>query len=134
MAKSGFGRHIETLTVQERIDARFYFVISTWPALLAIGVCKVAIAGLHCRVFDPGVWVRYFLWGLALLGLLNYVAESAFSTFQCIPVQAFWDVRIQTKTCVSRRVYRNFYWYIDGTARKRTSLVSELCVTSAVLG
>lgn len=117
MARSGFGRHLSTLTTQEKIDARFYYVISTWPALLAIGMPKLAVAGLLCRVFSPGLRTRYFLWGIAAWGVLNFLVEAAFSTFQCIPVQALWDVRIEGAKCVHLPTYNNFSWYIGGMNR-----------------
>lgn len=117
MAKAGYGRHLDVLTIQQRIDARFYQVLSVWPALLAIGLPKVAVAGLLCRLFSPGRWTRYFLWGVACLGVLNYTTVSFFSTFQCIPAQAYWDTRIQGARCVPWKLFTDYSWYIGGRIR-----------------
>lgn len=56
MAGSGFGQHLKTLAVQEKMSAKFHYVISTWPGLFAFAVPKVTVAGLLCWIFDQGKW------------------------------------------------------------------------------
>lgn len=121
MAHSGFGRNPESLTDQEMVDAELYYIISVWPALLAIGLPKLAVVDLLCRLFSPGRWTRYFLWWLAGWGIVNYTVESVFSTFQCIPVQALWDFRIQGAKCASWKIYSDFSWYTGGTSKTKTT-------------
>ncbi|KAK7702560.1 hypothetical protein SLS64_009523 [Diaporthe eres] len=108
---SGMGKHIDTLTVQQRVDARFYYLVSVWPALLAITVPKVAVAGLIIRIFTPDVWTKTIMSAVVCLGVVNYIVISALSTFQCQPLAASWDPRVKAAKCVSAKIYLDLCYF-----------------------
>ncbi|KKY39800.1 putative integral membrane protein [Diaporthe ampelina] len=108
---SGIGRHGDTLTVEQRAGARFYYVVSVWPCLLAITVPKVAVAGLIIQIFTPDVWTRTIMSVVVCLGVANNVVISALSTFQCQPLAAAWDPRVRAVRCVSTKIYLNLCYF-----------------------
>lgn len=99
------GKHIDTLTVEQRSGARFYYLISIWPMLLAITVPKVAVAGLIIRIFTPDIWTKTIMTVVACVGVANYVVISAISVFMCVPLAAAWDPRVQPVRCVNAKTY-----------------------------
>lgn len=105
------GKHVDTLTVEQMADARFYYLISVWPALLAITVPKVAVAGLIIRIFTPDVWTKTIMSGVVCIGVLNYIVISALSTFQCQPLAAAWDPRVRAVKCVSAKIYLDLCYF-----------------------
>ncbi|KAK2609474.1 hypothetical protein N8I77_002971 [Diaporthe amygdali] len=108
---SGMGKHVDTLTIQQRVDARFYYTISVWPALLAITVPKIAVAGLIIRIFTPDVWTKTIMSVVVCIGVANYIVISALSTFQCRPLAASWDPRVQGASCVSPKIYLDLCYF-----------------------
>lgn len=105
------GKHVDTLTVEQRSGARFYYLVSVWPALLAITVPKVAVAGLIIRIFTPDVWTRTIMSVVVCIGVANYVVISALSTFQCQPLAASWDPRVRAVRCVSAKIYLDLCYF-----------------------
>lgn len=105
------GKHVDTLTVQQRVDARFYYLVSVWPALLAITVPKVAVAGLIIRIFTPDVWTKTIMSAVVCVGVVNYIVISALSTFQCQPLAASWDPRVRAAKCVSAKIYLDLCYF-----------------------
>lgn len=105
------GKHVDTLTVQQRVDARFYYLVSVWPALLAITVPKVAVAGLIIRIFTPDVWTKTIMSAVVCVGVVNYIVISALSTFQCQPLAASWDPRVRAVKCVSAKIYLDLCYF-----------------------
>lgn len=105
------GKHVDTLTLDQMADARFYYLISVWPALLAITVPKVAVAGLIIRIFTPDVWTKTIMSGVVCIGVLNYIVISALSTFQCQPLAAAWDPRVRAVKCVSAKIYLDLCYF-----------------------
>lgn len=120
---SGMGKHVDTLTVEQRVGARFYYLVSVWPALLAITVPKVAVAGLIIRIFTPDVWTKTIMSVVVCIGVANYIVISALSTFQCQPLAASWDPRVQASKCVSAKIYLDLCYF--------TSCRSFPCITSS---
>ncbi|KAG6358396.1 hypothetical protein INS49_014280 [Diaporthe citri] len=108
---SGMGKHVDTLTVRQRADARFYYLVSVWPALLAITVPKVAVAGLITRIFTPHVWTKTIMSAVVCVGVVNYIVISALSTFQCQPLAASWDPRVRAAECVSVKTYLDLCYF-----------------------
>lgn len=105
------GKHVDTLTVQQRVDARFYYLVSVWPALLAITVPKVAVAGLIIRIFTPDIWTKTIMSAVVCVGVVNYIVISALSTFQCQPLAASWDPRVRAAECVSAKIYLDLCYF-----------------------
>jgi hypothetical protein len=105
------GKHIDTLTIDQRASAKFYYLISIWPALLAISVPKVAVASLIIRIFNPDAWTRTIMSAVVCIGVANYVLISALSTFMCRPVAAAWDPRVPADECVSAKVYLDLCYF-----------------------
>lgn len=115
------GKHVDTLTIEQRVGARFYYLVSVWPALLAITVPKVAVAGLIIRIFTPGIWTKTIMSAVVCVGVANYIVISALSTFQCQPLAASWDPRVQATKCVSAKIYLDLCYF--------TSCMYSLCGT-----
>lgn len=82
---------------------------------MAIGVPKLAIVGLIVRVFSPPPMFRALLWSTVVLGLLNHLTVCLYSTFLCLPVQAFWDDSIKNAKCISPAPYADFAYYTSST-------------------
>lgn len=102
---------MDTLTVEQRVGARFYYLVSVWPALLAITVPKVAVAGLIIRIFTPDVWTKTIMSAVVCIGVANYIVISALSMFQCQPLAASWDPRVQAARCVSAKIYLDLCYF-----------------------
>lgn len=109
---------MDTLTVEQRVAARFYYLISVWPALLAITVPKVAVAGLIIRIFTPDVWTKTIMSAVVCIGVVNYIVISALSTFQCQPLAASWDPRVQAVKCVSAKIYLDLCYFTSCAYRR----------------
>jgi len=105
------GKHVDTLTVDQRAGARFYYLVSVWPALLAITVPKVAVAGLIIRIFTPDVWTKTIMSVVVCIGVVNYVVISVLSTFMCQPLAAAWDPRVQAVRCVNAKIYLDLCYF-----------------------
>ncbi|KAL2276071.1 hypothetical protein FJTKL_01357 [Diaporthe vaccinii] len=110
------GKHVDTLSVQQRVDARFCYLVSVWPALLAITVPKVAVAGLIIRIFTPYVWTKTIMSGVVCVGVVNYIVISALSTFQCQPLAASWDPRVGAAKCVSAKIYLDLCYFTSSSS------------------
>lgn len=108
---SGMGKHVDTLTVEQRAHARFYYLVSVWPALLAITVPKLAVAGLIIRIFTPDAWTKTIMSVVVCIGVANYVVISALSTFMCQPLAASWDPRVRAERCVSAKIYLDLCYF-----------------------
>lgn len=113
---SGMGKHVDTLTVEQRAGARFYYLVSVWPALLAITVPKVAVAGLIIRIFTPDIWTKTIMTAVVFVGIANYVVISALSTFMCVPLAAAWDPRVQPVRCVSAKIYLDLCYFTSSAS------------------
>lgn len=122
------GKHVDTLTIQQRVDARFYYLVSVWPALLAITVPKVAVAGLIIRIFTPDVWTKTIMSVVVCIGVANYIVISALSTFQCQPLAASWDPRVQAVKCVSAKVYLDLCYFTHRVGLKFVLRTACICV------
>lgn len=119
------GKHVDTLTVEQMANARFYYLVSVWPALLAITVPKVAVAGLIIRIFTPDVWTKTIMSGVVCIGVLNYIVISALSTFQCQPLAAAWDPRVRAEKCVSAKIYLDLCYFTSCLSSLFTSGLSS---------
>lgn len=119
-------KHVDTLTIEQSIRARFYYLVSVWPALLAITVPKIAVAGLIIRIFTPDIWTKTIMSVVVCIGVVNYIVISALSTFQCRPVQASWDPRVEGAVFVSAKVYLDLCYF--------TSCESQLLVIDRFIG
>lgn len=116
------GKHVDTLTVEQRANARFYYLVSVWPALLAITVPKVAVAGLIIRIFASDAWTKTITLAVVCIGVINYIVISALSTFQCQPLAAAWDPRVRAARCDSAKIYLDLCYF--------TSCMPPLLVSS----
>lgn len=86
---------------------------------MAIAVPKLAIVGLINRIFCPSPMSRALLWSSVIIGFFNYLTVCLYSTFLCLPVQAFWDDSITNKKCISHGPYSSFAYY---SSSKRSHL------------
>lgn len=109
------GKHVDTLTVEQRAHAGFYYLVSVWPALLAITVPKLAVTGLIIRIFAPDVWTKTIMSVVVCAGVANYVVISALSTFMCQPLAASWDPRVRAERCVSAKIYLDLCYFTSCT-------------------
>lgn len=92
---------------------------------MAIAVPKLAIVGLINRIFCPSPLSRALLWSSVVIGLLNYLTVCLYSTFLCLPVQAFWDDSIKNAKCISHGPYSSFAYY-SSSRRTCIPLTSRL--------
>lgn len=111
LAHSGSGRHWATLTDHERTDVQFWYAVWTVPAILGLGLPKMAVVSLLCRLFKPLRYQKVILWILAILCVLNFGIVSVLDFLRCEPRRALWEVTLTDAKCLDPWIYINFCYY-----------------------
>ncbi|KAL7945957.1 putative PTH11-type G-protein coupled receptor protein [Trichoderma barbatum] len=95
----GFGKHIASLSVGDRLDALKWFYVAQIFYKLTINLTKMSIVLLYLRIFVQK-WFRVSCY--ILLGIVTAyaVASTATSIFQCNPIRGAWDKSMKP-TCIS---------------------------------
>ncbi|UKZ66655.1 uncharacterized protein TrAtP1_007826 [Trichoderma atroviride] len=101
----GFGKHIKTLSVPDKLAALKWFYVAQIFYKLTIGLTKMSIVLLYLRIFVQR-WFRICCY--VLLGIVTAyaIASTLVSIFQCSPITGAWD-KSSNPTCVS--LTQNWY-------------------------
>lgn len=113
-ATHGVGRHMDTLSPAEQTSSQFYYYVSSFFAVSTLGVPKIAVVSLICRVFDPRAWLRCLMWFGAVACAVQFFFATATFLMQCKPYYALWDVEITDEVCVDRRPIQIYRYYSTG--------------------
>lgn len=105
------GRHWATLTAAEHTSALFWHNVLTAPSVLGLGLPKLAVVSLTCRIFKPSKLHQDILWVLAALCVLNFIVVILLAWLPCQPVAAAWDITIVDKKCLDPWIYVKYCYY-----------------------
>lgn len=100
-----------TLTPAQQTASQFYYYVSSFFAVSALGIPKMAVVSLTCRVFDPRPWVRWLMWVGAVACTAQFFFATATFLMQCRPYYALWDVEVTDEECVDLRPIQRFRYY-----------------------
>ncbi|KAH0491322.1 hypothetical protein TgHK011_002759 [Trichoderma gracile] len=95
----GFGKHIGSLSVSDRLAALKWFYVAQIFYKLTINLTKMSIVLLYLRIFVQR-WFRIACY--ILLGIVTSyaIASTATSIWQCTPIRGAWDKSVNP-TCIS---------------------------------
>ncbi|KAK8012821.1 hypothetical protein PG991_010196 [Apiospora marii] len=106
--KSGYGRHIQTLTPDQLSGAVLYTMVGFIPAILTFVVPKLAVVCLLCRLLSPSKIHRRILWGSAIGCLIFMLGCNAIMFAQCTPSRSQWDFTLEKEHCWDPWVLVNY--------------------------
>ncbi|CAN8101085.1 unnamed protein product [Discula destructiva] len=107
----GIGRHEGALTVEQRTRSRFFYFVSSFFAVSGLGIPKIAVVSLICRVFEPCALHRCLMWTASLVCTIQFILAATTFLLQCKPYHALWDVSIENEVCRSIWPYLYFRYY-----------------------
>ncbi|KAL0935510.1 uncharacterized protein CTRU02_210101 [Colletotrichum truncatum] len=106
----GYGRHVDTLSPEQRSGAKLWSIAGYPPGLLSFGIPKLAVVALLTRIMNPSRGQKIFLWGMASLCVANLVGFIAIIFGQCYPARSQWDPSVPG-TCWDKSVLVSFATY-----------------------
>ncbi|KAJ4059593.1 hypothetical protein NW761_001670 [Fusarium oxysporum] len=89
----GFGRHIETLTTDDKLTALKLFHVAQIFYKLTVNLAKISILLLYLRIFVQK-WFRRCCYTLIGTIACYMSIASALSIWQCHPLRGAWDKSI----------------------------------------
>lgn len=119
----GVGRHMDALTPTEQTNAKFFYYISSFFAVSGLGIPKMAVVCLICRIFDPRLWLRCLLWFGAVMCTVQFFFATATFLMQCRPYYALWDVTVTDEVCVDLKPIQYYRYY--GTCKCHPFLFAQ---------
>lgn len=102
---------MDTLTPDHQTMAQFWYYTSSFLAVSGLGIPKMAVVSLICRVFDPLPWHRCVMWAASIICTIQFFFATATFLMQCKPYYALWDVTITDEVCRSPYVFLYFRYY-----------------------
>lgn len=109
----GYGRHVDTLSPEQKSKAILWSLAGYPPGLLSFGLPKPAVVVLLTRILNPSKWHKRFLWTVATLCVANLFGFMAIIFGQCQPARLQWDSSV-TGTCWSKWVLVSYATYSGG--------------------
>ncbi|TQN68218.1 hypothetical protein CSHISOI_07280, partial [Colletotrichum shisoi] len=106
----GYGRHVDTLSPEQKSKAILWSLAGYPPGLLSFGLPKPAVVVLLTRILNPSKWQKRFLWTVATLCVANLFGFMAIIFGQCQPARLQWDSSV-TGTCWSKWVLVSYATY-----------------------
>ncbi|WQF80753.1 hypothetical protein CDEST_05767 [Colletotrichum destructivum] len=106
----GYGRHVDTLSPEQKSKAILWSLAGYPPGLLSFGLPKPAVVVLLTRILNPSKWHKRFLWTVATLCVANLFGFMAIIFSQCQPARSQWDSSV-TGTCWSKWVLVSYATY-----------------------
>lgn len=97
ITKSGFGRHMYYLSLEQIVACGLYFHIIEVLYVMSTAVVKVSACLFLLRIMARGTskLLRYFLHGLMAILMILSIACSLVIILQCMPVESGWDPRVK---------------------------------------
>ncbi|KAI6780517.1 uncharacterized protein J7T54_000157 [Emericellopsis cladophorae] len=106
----GNGRHLTLLTSSEKERVTLWTTAAFCPAVLCLGLPKLAVVRLLTRLMNPSRWHGYFLWFLAIWCLGTLGATVGTLLGQCQPTESLWRQDIEGR-CVDPKIIVDFSLY-----------------------
>ncbi|KAK1499400.1 integral membrane protein [Colletotrichum cuscutae] len=106
----GYGRHADTLSVDEKSGAMLWSIAGYPPGLLSFGIPKLAVVALLTRILNPSRWHKRFLWALSIICVVNLIGFITIIFAQCSPARSQWDSSVSGK-CWSKWILVSFATY-----------------------
>ncbi|KAI4197259.1 MAG: hypothetical protein LQ350_006032 [Teloschistes chrysophthalmus] len=118
----GVGKHISTLTPNDKHQSLFAFYLSQTLYKLTIALTKTSILLLYLRIFPlrtPPLHTYRLLTHATIAFVLSYTSASIITTiFQCAPVARAWDREIEG-SCVDLTAF----WFVNAVVNMGGDLV-----------
>ncbi|KIM96091.1 hypothetical protein OIDMADRAFT_148582 [Oidiodendron maius Zn] len=103
----GYGKHLSTLTVNNREKALMFFYFSQFTYKISINATKASILLLYLRIFVQNQF-RLICWTLLGFVAAFGTATTLASIFQCTPIPRTWNKNIQG-VCLNTVIF----WYTN---------------------
>lgn len=103
----GYGRHLSTLSVNNRGKALMYFYFSQFTYKISINATKASILLLYLRIFVQKQF-RLICWTLMGFVVAFGTATTLASIFQCTPIPRAWNKNIPG-VCLNTVIF----WYTN---------------------
>ena len=98
-ALKGGGRHVDYLSINQRIETTRLNWISQPFVIMSLGTGKISVALLLLQVETQNRWRRYGLYGIMISSFIVCSITIVCSYTQCSPVERLWDPTITTGKC-----------------------------------
>ncbi|KAK4146234.1 uncharacterized protein C8A04DRAFT_26052 [Dichotomopilus funicola] len=90
----GDGKHMDTLEVEDMSQVLLWTIAGFFPGILAFTLPKLAVISLLCRMLNPNIWHKSFMFGLGTLLMINAFVCLGMLFGRCRPFRAVWDATI----------------------------------------
>ncbi|KAK3335272.1 hypothetical protein B0T19DRAFT_351385 [Cercophora scortea] len=97
--RSGVGRHMDTLDVDQMQSALKFTIFGFVPGIMSFALPKFAVVSLLTRLLNPSRTHRIFLWVMAALCQTLLLGCVIILFAQCSPSRAQWDFSITDAVC-----------------------------------
>ncbi|KAK3693451.1 hypothetical protein B0T22DRAFT_370054 [Podospora appendiculata] len=97
--RSGVGRHMDTLDVDQMQSALKFTIFGFVPGVMSFALPKFAVVSLLTRLLNPSRKHRIFLWAMAGLCQILLLGCIIILFAQCSPSRAQWDFSITDAVC-----------------------------------
>lgn len=102
--QNGEGRHIWTLTQEEREAAARWFLFAPVPAVIGLGVPKIAVAMMLNRILFANYWMSLLSLFIAIMSTVNLVVAECLLLLQCSPMRPSWSENVPDALCLDERL------------------------------
>ncbi|KAK3688829.1 hypothetical protein B0T22DRAFT_407493, partial [Podospora appendiculata] len=94
MTHYGFGRHIKSLSADDRTEALFLYWVSQITYKISLQLTKISLLLLYMRIFSHVSWFRRLSLGLITVLVLYGFASCITGLVQCTPVARAWNYAV----------------------------------------
>ncbi|KAK3323181.1 hypothetical protein B0T19DRAFT_199216 [Cercophora scortea] len=94
MTHYGFGRHIKSLSADDRTEALFLYWVSQITYKISLQLTKISLLLLYMRIFSHVRWFRRLSLGLITVLVLYGFASCITGLVQCTPVARAWNYAV----------------------------------------
>ncbi|KAI1394728.1 hypothetical protein F4819DRAFT_480774 [Hypoxylon fuscum] len=106
--RSGSGRHIQTLTIEEIQGAILFTLIGFVPGILSFVLPKLAVTKLLSRLLNPSSSHLIWLWFMCVFCLLALMGSVGMVFGQCQPSNSQWDFSVPARFCWDKWISVNY--------------------------
>ncbi|KAK8117800.1 uncharacterized protein PG998_006081 [Apiospora kogelbergensis] len=103
----GIGRHVEALSLEQRITATLWVYAAYCPSVLSFGVPKLAVIALLVRLLVPSRTHFWILWSMGVLVQLALLGVVGLLFGRCQPLLYAIDQSIKGH-CLDTKTWRHF--------------------------
>ncbi|CAH0051947.1 unnamed protein product [Clonostachys solani] len=88
----GNGKHSSLLTPHQQQKATLWTMISICPAIISLGLPKLAVVALLARILNPSRFHKWILWITGICCQLALLATVGMLLGLCIPARSLWNL------------------------------------------